>query len=403
MISEKIEFAGADGSMLAGRLDRPDGRVRACALFAHCFTCGKDILAASRISRSLTDQGFAVLRFDFTGIGTSEGDFENTSFSSNVGDLCSAADYLKQRMQAPSVLIGHSLGGAAVLAAAPSISGVKAVVTLAAPSDPAHIQKQFAGGEPSPANPGGMNVTLGMRTFTITPQFIDDLHAQDLMASVRSLRGALLVMHAPQDMVVAIDHARRIFDAAQHPKSFVSLDGADHLLSSRSDAMYIGQIIATWVSRYIPDVAGLQSAPSDDALCVSSVEDGPFITDIAVRNHRMWADEPLEDGGDDTGPAPYDFLLAALGSCTAMTLRMYARAKHWPLEHVSVRLTHASAHASDCVDCPSGVGTVLEIHRQIYVVGDLDAPKKQRLLEIADRCPVHRAITGQVRVRSRLE
>lgn len=403
MISEKVEFAGADGHMLAARLDRPQGRLRACALFAHCFTCGKDILAASRISKALTGLGIAVLRFDFTGIGMSEGEFENTNFSSNVADLIMAAGFLRQRVQAPALLIGHSLGGAAVLAAAGSIPEVRAVATLAAPSDPAHIEHQLPEAIRADTDTDKVAVSLAGRSFTITRQFIEDLRSQNLLSAIRNLDRAVLVMHAPEDAVVSIDHARRIFEAARHPKSFVSLDGADHLLSSRADAEYVARVVAAWADRYLPRDARADEVPEDGTVRISTVSGSSFANEVAAGLHRFIADEPAGVGGDDAGPSPYDLLLASLGTCTSMTLRMYARRKKWPLEHVEVTLTHRAIHARDCEDCETEDGHVLEIVRRVVLSGDLDEKQRERLTEIADRCPVHRAITGEVKIRTTLE
>lgn len=403
MISEKVEFAGSDGSMLAARLDRPEGRMRACALFAHCFTCGKDILAASRISSALTSLGIAVLRFDFTGIGMSEGEFEHTNFSSNVADLVMAADFLRQRAQAPALLVGHSLGGAAVLSVAGSIPEVRAVVTLAAPSDPAHIEQQLPEALRTDPDIDKLPVTLAGRSFTITRQFLEDLNTQDLLAQVKRLDRALLVMHAPEDSLVSIDHARHIFEAARHPKSFVSLDGADHLLSSRTDADYVARVIAAWADRYLPSASQTDEPPGNGMVRVRTRPHHRFAQEVAVGTHRFMADEPKGAGGEDSGPGPYDLLLAALGTCTSMTLRMYARKKNWQLEDVEVTLEQRARHARDCEDCVSEDGQVIEITRRIRLSGQLEKDQKARLLEIADRCPVHRAITGEVKVRSTLE
>jgi uncharacterized OsmC-like protein/alpha-beta hydrolase superfamily lysophospholipase len=403
LISDKVQFSGADGSLLAARLDRPHGQLRACALFAHCFTCGKDILAASRISRALTELGIAVLRFDFTGIGMSEGEFANTNFSSNVADLVQAADFLRQHEQAPTLLIGHSLGGAAVLSAARSISEARAVVTLAAPSDPTHIEHQLPEDIREDTDTDRVDVSLAGRSFTITRQFVEDLRAQNQQEQVKNLDRALLVMHSPQDSVVPIEHARRIFQAARHPKSFVSLDGADHLLTSRADAEYVARVIAAWADRYLPHATHDDGEPAAGVARVHTVSGRPFTNEITVGPHRLVADEPEHAGGDDAGPSPYDLLLASLGACTSMTLRMYARRKKWPLDQVEVTLEQRALHARDCEDCVSEDGHVLEITRRIRLSGTLDEDQRTRLMEIADRCPIHRAITGEVKIRTTME
>ena len=251
MRAERPGFPGANGAMLAARLDSPDGAVRAYALFAHCFTCGKDVFAASRIAQALTDHGIAVLRFDFTGLGASEGDFANTNFSSNIADLRAAAAYLRVHHAAPQILIGHSLGGAATLAVAGDIPEARAVVTIAAPSDPSHVMHLFGAQADTIAAEGEAQVRLAGRPFRIRQQFLDDIADQALQPKIAALRKALLVMHAPGDTTVDIDNAMRIFQAARHPKSYISLDDADHLLTRREDAVYVANLIAAWSGRYL--------------------------------------------------------------------------------------------------------------------------------------------------------
>ncbi len=402
MPSERIEFTGSQGDTLAARLDRPPCPARAYALFAHCFTCSKDIFAASRIARALATRRIAVLRFDFTGLGSSGGEFANTNFSSNVDDLVRAADFLRDHAEAPAVLIGHSLGGAAVLAAAARIPEAAAVATIGAPADPAHIGHLLAAHVDEIEAAGEAEVTLAGRTFRIRKQFLDDIAEHKLNAAIGALDKALLVLHAPTDQTVGIDNAARIFDAARHPKSFVSLDRADHLLTKPADAEYVAEVVAGWASRYLP--APKADAPMADQgeVVVAESGDGRFAQVIAAGPHRLAADEPVAVGGNDTGPTPYGLLLAALGACTSMTLRMYADAKGLALEGVSVSLRHDKIHARDCEHCETREGRVDRIEREIVLEGRLDAAQRQRLLEIADKCPVHRTLGAEVRIESRL-
>lgn len=401
MQSIKMMFDGHDGSALAARLDLPSREPRAFVLFAHCFTCGKDIFAASRISAGLVESGLAVLRFDFTGLGMSEGEFANTNFSSNVADLVRAADHLRAHYQAPALLVGHSLGGAAVLAAAAEIAEVKAVATIGAPSEPVHVQKQFADHVETIRAQGALEVQLAGRPFTITRQFLEDLEATRIRERVAHLGRALLVMHAPLDEVVDIEQARKIFEAARHPKSFVSLDSADHLLRRREDAAYAAQVLAAWAARYLPPPESTQALEAG-LVEVSETGEGKFANLVRAGRHSLPADEPEKLGGGDSGMSPYDFLLASLGACTSMTLRMYAQQKNLPLSGVSVRLRQQRVHAEDCADCDSTEGHITEITREIALAGELSDTQRQRLLEIADKCPVHRTLTGEVKVRSRL-
>lgn len=402
--STRIEFEGAHGDLLAARLDRAPGRPRAYALFAHCFTCSKDFVASSRLARGLASLGVSVLRFDFTGLGSSAGDFANTTFSSNVEDLVRAADFLRREHQAPALLVGHSLGGAAVLAAAARIPEAVAVATIGAPADPGHVTKLFGGQREEIASTGEAEVTLAGRPFRIRRQLLEDLSAALLEPAVSNLHKALLVLHSPLDQTVGIENASRLFQMARHPKSFVSLDRADHLLSRPEDAAYAAAIVAAWSSRFLPpDPAAEAPAPRDQQeVVVAENGDGPLGQAIRAGHHRLAADEPAAVGGEDSGPTPYGLLLAALGACTSMTLRLYARRKQLPLERVTVRLRHEKIHASDCEGCETQPARLDHIDRTLELVGDLDASQRQRLLEIADRCPVHRTLTGAVRVTTRL-
>ena len=404
MPTERFQFTGEGGHQLAASLDLPEREPLAYALFAHCFTCGKDVLAARRIAAALAAKGIAVLRFDFTGLGSSEGDFANSTFSSNVADLVRAADHLRETRKAPAILIGHSLGGAAILAAAEKIPDAKAVVTIAAPSDPAHVTGLFRDRIDDIRTHGQVEVSLAGRPFRIKREFLDDIAEHGLMAHVTNLHKALLVMHSPTDDTVGIDNATRIFVAAKHPKSFVTLAGADHLLSGKRDAAYVADVIATWATRYLDPIvpgpsADLAEAPRN--VVVRETRAGKFQQTVSVGPHRLLADEPVAAGGDDTGPGPYDFVLAGLGACTSMTMRMYAERKSLPLERVTVTLTHSKIHAEDCAECETSTGMLDQIDRVIGMEGNLDAEQRQKLMEIADKCPVHRTLTSEIHIVTR--
>jgi putative redox protein len=400
MRSERFEFPNARGEHLAAVLDRPDGEPKAYALLAHCFTCGKDTLAAKRIAERLTETGLAVLRFDFTGLGGSEGEFANTTFSSNVADLVAAADHLRRAHRAPAILIGHSLGGAAVLAAAGEIAEARAVVTIAAPADPHHVAGLFKERVEEIRARGEVEVSLAGRPFRVRREFLDDIAEQRLNERVARLHKALLLFHAPTDEIVGIDNASRIFSAAKHPKSFVSLADADHLLRRRSDAAYVASVIAAWAERYLEATPTVASEAAPRIVEVAETGQGKFQQAVAVGPHRLLADEPKSVGGLDSGLSPYDFLLAGLGACTAMTVRLYAEHKRWPLERVSVTLQHGKIHAEDCENCETREGMLDRIDRTITFAGALDSDQRKRLLEIADKCPVHRTLTSEIDIRT---
>jgi putative redox protein len=404
MPSQKVSFTGAQGVELAARLDFPLGEPRAFAIFAHCFTCTKDTKAATYVSAALAEQGIAVLRFDFTGLGGSEGDFANTNFSSNVADLVAAADFLRARYGTPEILIGHSLGGAAVLAAAPQIAEARAVATINAPFDPAHVLNTMADARPEIEAAGEAEVLLAGRPFRIKKQFIEDIESHRLAAGLATMKKALLVMHAPLDKTVGIDNASQIFLAAKHPKSFVALDQADHLLSRRDDATYAGSVLAAWVARYISRPLSAAESPASVAgeVMVAEAGTGTYVQTIAAGRHRLRADEPENVGGNDTGPSPYELLMAALGACTSITLRMYAGRKKLPLTRVQVRLRQTRDYADDCANCEKQDARMNGMDREITLEGELDAGQRQKLLEIADKCPVHRILEPSIRITSHL-
>ena len=399
MRREKVGFPNDRGERLAALLELPDKSPVAYALFAHCFTCGKDIAAAARIARGLTAKGVAVLRFDFTGLGGSEGDFSNSNFSSNIEDLVAAANFLRSEREAPSLLIGHSLGGTAMLFAAKLIAEAQAVVTIGAPATPEHLIRQFHVNQAEIETEGSAQVELAGRQFRIRRQFLDDLRGRSLEDVISGWKRALLIMHAPFDEVVSIDEAGKIFRAARHPKSFISVDGADHLLSDIDRAQYVANTIAAWAEPYLPKPAVIEVP--DRAAGSIWVGEGNrrFLRDIHSDDHHWLADEPKRLGGDNLGPDPYEHLLAALGACTSMTIRMYANRKSWPLEDVSVHLTHRREYLEDCADCDEGQGSKLEILRRVIrLTGDLDVEQRNRLMEIADRCPVHRTLEGHLQI-----
>jgi putative redox protein len=404
-MQHQVGFPSAAGPQLAGVLHRPDaGAPRAFALFAHCFTCTKNLKAAVNIADALCLEGIAVLRFDFTGLGQSEGEFAETHFSSNVQDLLDAAAYLGREHAAPALLVGHSLGGTAMLAAAHQIHAAAAVVTIAAPADADHVLKVLEDDLDTIARQGEATVRLAGRSFRIRKDFVDDVRSQSVRDGIRDLRQALLVMHSPADSVVSVDEAANIYRAARHPKSFISLDDADHLLSRSRDSRYAGHVLAAWASRFIDEPAeAVEPAVHRTGHVVASGRpDAGFRVAINADGHRLLGDEPEAQGGTDRGPSPYDLLSAALASCTVMTLNMYARHKKLPLRSVRVDVRHGKTHAEDCEHLTEKSARIDRFERSIHLEGDLDKDQRQRLLEIAERCPVHRTLHGRIDIRSRL-
>ena len=403
---QKLYFRNKDGKRLAARLDLPlDEKPRAFALFAHCFTCTKNLNAVVNINRALALQGIAVLRFDFTGIGESEGDFSDTNFSTNVADLVSAAEFLADTYEAPRLLIGHSLGGAAVIQAAGKIDSVEAVSTIAAPAELAGLFSFIDGASLKKLEDDGETLLdIEGQNFKIKKQFLDSLRMENMNEAIRNLRRPLLIFHSPVDRVVAIEQAAKIFAAANHPKSFISLDKADHLLSRREDSQYAGQVLAAWASKYL-DASGKKPAmpePGDNRVTAYTGKAG-FRTEIIANDHRLVADEPVPVGGANSGPTPYDLLAAALGACTGMTLRMYADRKKLDLDAAVVRVRHSKIHVADCQDCEDPGSRIDYIEREIELQGNLDGPTRRRMLEIADRCPVHKTLASGSRIVSRLK
>lgn len=399
--SQRIEFPGALGEPLAAAIDWPRGRTQAFAIFAHCFTCSKNFLASRRISQALTAHGFAVLRFDFTGLGSSEGEFGNTNFSSNAADVIAAAEWLETNHQAPSLLVGHSFGGSAVLSAGARIASIQAVATIAAPASVDHVLRVFKHGVETIRARGEAVVDIGGRPFTIKRQFLDDLRGTELTDQIANLHAALLVMHAPADHQVGIENAETIYKAARHPKSFVSLDGADHLLSQPADSIYVAEVISAWASRYVS--RGKEQLRDEGHVTAAESGEGAYHLEINASGHALSADEPTDVGGTNRGATPYDLLSAALGACTTITLRMYANRKKLDVTHIETRVSHSKRHADDSqYVADERAAKVDHFEREIFITGHLDAAQLQRMLEIADLCPVHKTLEHSSKVVSRL-
>jgi uncharacterized OsmC-like protein/fermentation-respiration switch protein FrsA (DUF1100 family) len=399
--TQRLEFAGHSGATLAARLDLPNGPLRAYALLAHCFTCSKDLAALRRIAAELSRAGIAVLRFDFTGLGSSEGEFASTNFSSNIADLMSAADYLRDHYEAPSLLIGHSLGGAAVLAVAKDIPEVRAVATIGAPADVGHVLKNFGTSLDEIEQNGEAEVDLAGRKFLVRKQFVENARAQHIKDAVAALKKPLLILHAPLDQTVGIENATQIFLAARHPKSFVSLDTADHLLTNAEDAAFAARVVSAWLTRYLAADAS-QDMTATEHVRVMETGEGKFQVAAQAGKHRLFADEPESVGGLDSGPSPYDFLSIALGACTAMTLRLYAEHKNLTLGRIGVDVSHAKMHAKDCEECSqaerSGGAQIDRFQRVISITGDVSEELRRKLAEIAGKCPVHRTLESVARI-----
>jgi uncharacterized OsmC-like protein/alpha/beta superfamily hydrolase len=402
---QRLDFVNRNGKRLAARLDLPiDEKPSAFAIFAHCFTCTKNFNAIVNIDRELATQGIAVLRFDFTGLGESEGDFSETNFSTNVEDLISAADFLRDNYEAPKLLIGHSLGGAAILQAAGSIPSTQAVVTIAAPADLTNVVRFLEqNSKDSLQSLGETTINFSGKDFKIKKQFLEDLQQNNMDMVIRNLRKPILLFHSPVDRVVPIDNAARIFMAARHSKSFISLDKADHLLSNREDSLYVGSVLAAWSKKYLEFPGKTRQIDMMEGRVVARTGKVGFQTEIVADGHHLIADEPIAVGGANTGPTPYDLLSAALGACTGMTLRMYADRKGIPLDAVTVRLKHEKIHVRDCIDCADNAKQIDLIEREIELHGDLDQSVREKLLDIADRCPVHRTLESGTKVESRLK
>ena len=403
MNPKRLTFENRSGLELAAHLYLPpDQKPRFFTLFAHCFTCSKNFSAVTRICRGLSLNGIGALSFDFTGLGMSDGEFEESTFSSNVSDLLDAADFLAKEFQAPKMLIGHSLGGAAVLYAAAELSQVKAVVTIGAPAFPGHVRHLFMDSLEEIEKKGSAKVTIGGRPFAISKSFVEDLEQKPLAAFLKKLRKSLLIMHSPQDEIVEVSNAAEIYNAAFHPKSFISLDGATHLVSNPKDSEYIAEVIGSWSKRYVgvEEESELNDTQGNQVFVRLSGE--KYTTEVMTPNHHLIADEPLDVGGADLGPNPYDLLMASLGSCTAMTLKMYAGRKKWPLEQVSVFLNHEKVHLADSENPEESSAKVSQFTRIVEIEGDLDAEQRQKLLEISNKCPVHKTLQEEIIIQTML-
>ena len=397
--TEKFEFENEQGLTLAGKLEIPVKGAKAYAIFAHCFVGSKNVSAVTRVSKALSESGIAVLRFDFTGLGNSEGDFANTHFSSNVSDLIYAAKALESVYAAPQLLIGHSLGGAASLFAAPMIPSIRAVATIGAPSDAAHVSHFFADKMDVLDQQGEIDVNIQGRNFKIKKQFVDDIQEANILKQLQGYdKQALMIFHSPIDSVVDISHAKTIYDHAKHPKSFVSLDQADHMLTNPINAEFVAKTIAAWAARYLDHEEPGRPDLGDHQVVVSWADDDRYAQHIWTPTHHQLADEPKELGGRDLGPTPYDYLLSGLGACTAMTLKMYAKRKEWPLENVHVWLSHDKLYREDCQECAEHEKRLSVIQKYIKLSGPLSAEQKERLMEIAEKCPVNRTLKGQLQI-----
>lgn len=398
----KHSFRNSAGEELSGVLELPlNQEPHNVVLFAHCFTCNKNFLAVKNIGRALTAQGFAVFRFDFTGLGESEGDFADTNFSGNVEDLLAAANYLKEKYAAPTLLIGHSLGGAAVIFAASILASVKAVATIGAPSSPKHVKHLLRSNLAEIQEKGLSTVNIGGRDFTVKAQFLQDLETQKLKDILGDLNKSLLILHSPQDETVEITNAEEIYRFARHPKSFVSLDGANHLLTEKEDSLYAGQVIAAWAYRYL-DIQPTEKLSTRHEVVTHLAAEDDFTTQVRVGNHYLTIDEPEEFGGKNFGPSPYDLLSASLGACTSMTLHMYARRKNWPLKNVETHVNHHKTHFKDCENCETSSAKIDVFEREIVLEGELDDQQRKKLLEIANKCPVHRTLESKAVVNTQL-
>ena len=399
---KKVKFTNSEGLELSGYLELPlNSHPHSFVLFAHCFTCNKNFFAVKNIARALSAKGYGVLRFDFAGLGDSDGEFADTTFSGNVEDLLAAAQFLEAEYKAPEMLIGHSLGGAAVIFAAHQLSSVKSVVTIGAPSSPVHVKHLLKSSLEEIEEKGIAQVNVGGRNFTIKKNFLEDINSHDLNKFARQLKMAFLIMHSPQDSVVEISNAEDLYKSLRHPKSFVSLDGADHLLTNNKDSEYAGSVIASWASRFLEIPEDKELKTSHQVVANLGIEG--YTTQMRAGRHYFTADEPTSFGGDNFGPSPYEFLSAGLAACTSMTIQMYARRKKWPLENVETHVDHQKTHAEDCEHCERNTAKIDIFEREIVLEGNLDEEQQQKLLEIADKCPVHRTLSNKVQITTHLK
>ncbi|MCG9972699.1 bifunctional alpha/beta hydrolase/OsmC family protein [Christiangramia crocea] len=397
-----VSFKNSESQTLRGVLELPTNRKpHNFAIFAHCFTCNKNFHAPTNISRSMASKGYGVLRFDFTGLGESEGEFAETNFSGNVEDLMAASEFLGKEYKAPSLIIGHSLGGAAALFASKKTPSIKCIATINSPSSLSHVQKHFESSMDEIEEEGFATVNIGSRKFKIKEHFVEDLKANENATALKDIRKSILILHSPQDNIVSIDHAEELYRAARHPKSFISLDGADHLLSRESDSYYVANVIAAWASRYIEEPE-VQELNTDHEVMANLGAEG-FSTQMIAGNHHFIADEPKSVGGNDFGPNPYELVSSGLAACTSMTLQMYARRKKWKIENVETHVSYSKKHSVDCENCEKDSAKIDHFEREIILKGDLEESQKERLLEIADKCPVHRTLSSKAEISTQLK
>jgi uncharacterized OsmC-like protein/pimeloyl-ACP methyl ester carboxylesterase len=399
-----IEITNKEGTKLSARLELPaDKRPLNFAIFAHCFTCNKNYRAVRQIGHAMATKGFGVLSVDFTGLGESGGDFSDSTFSGSVDDLIAAAEYLTENHRAPALVVGHSLGGSAALLAASRLDSVKAVVTIGAPAEPQHVKRLILDQVDEIVKEGEVEVSIGGRPFVLRREFVEDLENQDLLSVVNAMDKAFLFLHAPEDNVVGISNAAALYKAARHPKSFVSLSGADHLLSAAEDGRYAGELIASWAARYVPEGQVEEDISTSEDVVAHLPAEEKFTSVIKAGGHRMTADEPESFGGNDFGPSPYGFVSSGLAACTAMTLRMYADRKGWDLGDVSVHVSHSKIHAEDCAECVDKKVKVDTFNRAIEVTAEISEEQKIKLLEIADKCPVHRTLEASSHIETKMK
>ncbi|MBS3738419.1 bifunctional alpha/beta hydrolase/OsmC family protein [Mesohalobacter halotolerans] len=403
MKSKKVKFKNKNEEELVGRLDLPvDKRIHSYCIFAHCFTCNKNLKAIKNISDGLTSSGFGVLRFDFTGLGQSDGAFEDTDFSHNVDDLIAASKFLEDHYEAPILIIGHSLGGTASIFAAHQLDHIKAYVTIGSPFQPEHVSKLLESKMDEIQSEGKAKVNVGGRSFTIKKDFLEDLQKNKIDEFLGDLKKPYLIFHSPQDEIVGVKNAELLYKNAHHPKSFVSLDGADHLMSNPKDSLYVGQVISSWASRYLDVFEKEKELKTKHQVVASLDQNDDFTTEMALGSHRMQADEPEDFGGKNLGPNPYELVSGGLAACTAMTIQMYAKRKKWPVENVEVHINHKKDHCDDCKNINDKNSKIDIFERDLILKGDLDDKQRQRLLEIANKCPVHKTLHSEVEVKTKL-
>lgn len=398
MKSTKLEIQNNKGYKLQAYLELPANQKPSYyAIFAHCFTCTSTLNAVKNISRALTNHGFAVVRFDFTGLGKSEGEFADSHFSANVSDLLAVNTYLEENYKAPSLLVGHSLGGAAVITGASKLENIKAVATIGAPATVNHVTKLFSHGLDDVQQKGDVTVNIGGRPFKINQEFVDDFSKTNLPEITKNLRKPLLIMHAPFDAIVGIENAEKLYQNAHHPKSFISLDGADHLLSNSRDSMYVGNMIGNWVERFFDSQENTMLDTEGEQLVAHlNLREDNFTTSIQTKKHAFIADEPDSVGGDDFGPSPYDYLSAGLAACTVMTLKLYAERKKWDLQEVYAYITYSKKHSDDLMLNMDKPKRMDHLKKRLKFVGNLNEDQKNRLQEIASKCPVHKTLQSEV-------